>query len=228
MNLVNIDLDKVSLKAVRYCSSPDYDLKVNLEFSDGTVFILPPFVQIFKCSDNNSIKDFNFDGLRKYGLNLYYSSQLKDIDINEQESFNDVFSVLSDYIYEAIEINDKLEVSFYISKNDLNHDRPIIQKAFDSFVSYMKLHLRQEERIYNVKATATDDYKHTFEIPKDSILYKLIINYRDNPPSKKSIDPTFAKGGIVNLDKDKIRNIVGIALDPPEQTISNVQLKKNA
>lgn len=129
-----------------------------------------------------------------------------DIDIKEQESFNEVFSVLEEYSHAVIEINDKLEVSFYISKNDLDHNL-MIRKVFDSFVSYMK-HLRQEERIYHVKATDTDDYKHTFEIPKDSKLYKLIINYIYNPPSKKSIYSTFAQGGILDLDKDRIKSIV--------------------
>lgn len=128
-----------------------------------------------------------------------------DIDIKEQESFNEVFSVLEEHSHAVIEINDKLEVSFYISKNDLDHNL-IIQNAFDSFVSYMKFHLRQEERIYHVKATDTDDYKHTFEIPKDSKLYKLIINYLDNQTSKKSI--------------------VDRSCDLNEQIISNGQFKK--
>lgn len=148
-----------------------------------------------------------------------------DIDIKEQESFNEVFSVLEEYSHAVIEINDKLEVSFYISKNDLDHNL-MIRKVFDSFVSYMKLHLRQGKRIYHVKATDTDDYKHTFEIPKDSKLYKLIINYIYNPPSKKSIYSTFAQGGILDLDKDRIKSIVDRSCDLPEQIISNSQFKK--
>lgn len=145
-----------------------------------------------------------------------------DIDIKEQESFNEVFCILEKYSHAVIEINDKLEVSFYISKNDLDHNL-MIRNAFDSFISYMKLHLRQEERIYSVKATATDDYKHIFKIPKDSKLYELIINYS---PSKKSIVPIFAQGGIVNIDKDKIKSIVDRVCDLPEQIISNGQFKK--